>query len=97
MYIDIEFILNSRTFSRLGTFSRLRNLELEGKRGQIQYESYINIHHSKRNFTLILKLKSKFIFAHALYRKAHFKKFAWADTTFFYWSEFAVKFRSKFL
>ena len=62
MYIDIGFILNSRTFSRLGTFSRLRNLEFEGKRGQIQYDSYINIHQSTGNFTLISNSKSMFYF-----------------------------------
>ena len=57
MYIDIGFILNSRTFSRLGTFSRLRNLEFEGQRRQIQYESFINIHHSTRHVTLIWSQK----------------------------------------
>ena len=41
MHIDIGFNVNSPTFSRLGTSLRLRNLGFEGKRRQIQYESFI--------------------------------------------------------
>ena len=57
MYIDKRFNMNSPTFSGLDTSSRLRNLEFEGQRRQIQYESFINIHHSTRHVTLIWSQK----------------------------------------
>ena len=41
MRIDKGFNVNSPTVSRLGTSLRLRNLGFEGKRRQIQYESFI--------------------------------------------------------
>ena len=46
------------------TESRLRKYEFFGKCRRIQNKSYINIHHSTRNFTLISILMSK-IFSHA--------------------------------
>ena len=78
MYITIWFLSTLPIFPIFCISSRLRKNDFIGKRRQIHNESYSDIHHSTRNFTMIPNLKSKNIFAYALKRKSRLKKFAWA-------------------
>ena len=73
MYITIWFIFKLPIFPIFCISSRLRKNDFIEKRRQIRYESYSDIHHSTRNFTLIPNLKSKNLFAYALKRKSRLK------------------------
>ena len=59
--IDIWFILNLHVFPRIIYAVGLERTKSRN-RGQIQNESYINLHHSTQNFILISNLKSRLYF-----------------------------------
>ena len=67
MYITIWFIFKLPIFPVFCISSRLRKNDFIGKRRQIHYESYSDIHHSTRNFTLIPNLKSKKYFMNIIW------------------------------